>query len=292
MHEEHRTSEADASKAEYRYEFPEDETDRQIRFLGKCISRKFKKASALDLFQMVCGTVLAMAAIVTAVIYGKQLGAMNQQLGDSENTTRASTQTQILTNLPLIAPSDLRLNWNNTKSGPGVLIREDFRNIGETRAVAPDIYAGWGNELPNDETHYQVHFGDLIKWTWAASDAKIGAECVALADAKALENEVNTGAKPVYFYVKIRYDDVFPPDNKAKHPRNDHLVEFCRRINHIEIDEKDKGIHTTWYGEPCPGRLDCIDGSCGTDYKAEYKNDLSPSHIDSEPHTCNSLIDK
>jgi hypothetical protein len=245
------------------------------------------KWTSIEWLTLVFNAVVAISTVVAVCVYIVQLGTMNQQLSDSERATRNSTRTQILTQLPLIVPINPRIEWNNTVPEGGIFLRDDFKNIGETRAVAPDISVGWGNELPTNGMHYFVHYGDLSKWTWAKGEVKIGTRCLTLADAKMLENEIRTGSKPVYFYVKIQYNDLFPTDKEAGHPRNDHLVESCLKINRMDVDERNKGAHTSWGGIRCAERLDCIDQSCGADYESSAV--LSRSSTHSTPDACTSL---
>jgi len=219
---------------------------------------------------------MASFTFVVALCACLQIWILGCQISDSRKATQAATRTQILTELPLIVPINPRMEWNNKIPAGGVFIRENFKNIGETRAVAPDIYVGWGNELPNSSTSY-IHFGSLIKWTWPKGESIVGAMCVTLPEAKTLEKQVTNHSAPLYFYTKIRYTDLFPSDKEAGHPRNDHLVETCLKIDHIEVDEKDRGARTTWGGDYCPERLDCIDESCGEDYQTSTVKSRSPT---------------
>jgi hypothetical protein len=186
----------------------------------------------------------------------------------TRDNDRTATKTQVLLNSPLITPFDPRVEWNNTGTGPGVFIRDDFQNVGETKAIGTEVSIGWGYSPPTENSKYQVVDTNWAKTAWPRDAIRKWASAP-IPLSEVLKWKSGISSRPLYFYEKVWYNDVFPLDEGA-HPRNDHLFEACIQVNHIEDDAANGGRNTRWGFIPC-ARKDCIDENCGADYAKAYK---------------------
>jgi hypothetical protein len=187
--------------------------------------------------------------------------------------------------MPLILPAGVVVNWNNNWRAPGtpksqysVLVRQCLKNVGESRAVFPDIRWGWGDTPPSENTHYQFHDETLRRWTWIEDDTKEG--CVLpvfttdvggkfhrnIFDAPMPLEEATRYAKsvtaghPLFVYGIVQYEDVFPHEAGDPHGAN-HVVMYCYRITGFNTGESDNGRTTGWAGD-MNDTGNCIDDKC------------------------------
>jgi hypothetical protein len=148
----------------------------------------------------VIAVIVGMCAVI---IYAFQLKAFI-------NATRVATQTQILMNMPLIVPELSEINWSNTatKEQPSIWVVQNFRNIGETRAIGANIVWGWGHQLPDTNAVFQDTYNSEASWIWMPNHPEQRRKIVPIDDAR----ELAAFKKPLYVHGQIRYMDLFPPD--------------------------------------------------------------------------------
>jgi hypothetical protein len=240
----------------YKEESPEDEANKLFHeFFVSKLPAFVKKITPGE-------WLLAFVGSVAAIIYILQFNAF-------EKSTRDATQTQILMKMPLIIPDVNDLNWNNTpsKDGPSIFVVEEFRNIGETRAIGVNIVWGWGHDLPNVHFDKRDTYNSEAAWIWMPKYAEKRRVIMPIDEARDLAEF----KKPLYVYGQIRYMDLFPSDTDFG-LRTDHLVEYCFKILSIDTGEKTKGVTTKWDWVPCPGQPFCADNDCpAEDYYHPYK---------------------
>jgi hypothetical protein len=224
---------------------PDEEMDKLIRDFGGWLARKSKKESLGEWVLIVIGT-------VGAFIYFLQLHSYNR-------ATQNSTQTQVLSNMPLVIPTDIEPTLGINPDGSFfVSVKQAWQDQGETRADSPVVLWGWGTSPPTPQTEYQRVDNDFKKGTWTKGTPAFDTIAIPLDEAQKLAKG------PLYFYGKITYDDVFPIDVEGKHRRRDHLVKYCIQIVRFDVISRP----VNWGGVPCESG-NCYDKNCGIEYAAE-----------------------
>lgn len=198
------------------------------------------------------GFLSLIATLVVAYIYYRQLEVMRRQMFKAEDIDTRNTETQVLSNMPLILPSNLLVTvYSNARGKSVVRFHQDWINLGESRAEGPDIVWEVGLSPTDKRTLCKRHVGEWAKTTWikgAPANDEIEIK-------KSLLGHAGRRGAPIYVYGTIRYSDVFP----NKETRHDHLVEYCTMVTRL-FDPHDAG-----YVHPCE-QGNCYDKHCGADY--------------------------
>ncbi len=175
------------------------------------------------------------------------------QLGDSEATDRRTTETQVVSAMPLILPSNLVVTVHRGFTGePVVRFHQEWMNLGEARAEGPVISWRVGLDPSADGSPYWHRNDEWASTTWikgapASDEIEIP---------KRAFRHAGRRAAPIYVTGRIRFSDVFPSNSR----RHDHLVEYCIAVSRL-FD-----AHETGYVHPC-SQGNCYDQDCKADYK-------------------------
>jgi len=226
------------------------------------VSKSSSDSTTRQTTQIICALNKAVGKL------GDQATATGKQLDAFKKSTSEVALTQATINLPLVVPAgvDITAELENGKL-VGYQIAQQWRNDGQTRAVAPRFEWGWGRTKHDPATRYKY-----TPKIWLRSTVIPGIKPIF--DTERLTNsEVDIlkafkPGDPLFAYGRIEYTDIFPTDLvEGKHRRNDHLIEYSIQIVRVHMTDS---TDTYWVGKEIPYGY-CYDEQCGADYYPKGK---------------------